>query len=95
MADKTTLLLPGKRLSVPKVLKRVVQITLAVGLTSLVALAVIAGNTMLTDKKAKMVKGFDQWLSFINRPDIMATMVLTAFVTVMLVYWQRDQERGR
>jgi len=39
--------------------------------------------------------GVDQWLAFINRPDIMATMVLTALVTVMLVYWQRDQERGR
>ncbi|MCH9807409.1 MAG: hypothetical protein K0U74_06740 [Alphaproteobacteria bacterium] len=95
MADKTTLVLPGKRLSVPKVLKRLLQITLAVGLTSLVALAVIAGNMMLTDKKAKIFKGIDQWLAFINRPDIMATMVLTAFVTVMLVYWQRDQERGR
>lgn len=95
MADKTTLVLPGKRLSVPKVLKRLLQVTLAVALTALVALAVIAGNTMLTDKKAKMFKGVDQWLSFINRPDILATMVLTAFVTVMLVYWQRDQERGR
>lgn len=95
MADKTTLVLPGKRFSVPKFLKRVVQITFAVTLTSLVALAVIAGNTMLTDKKAKLLKGVDQWLSFINRPDILATMVLTAFVTVMVVYWQRDQERGR
>lgn len=95
MTEKTTLVLPGKRLSVPKVFKRLVQITLAVSLTSLVALAVIAGNTMLTDKKAQMLKGFDQWMSFINRPDILATMVLTAFVTVMLVYWQRDQERSR
>jgi len=92
MADKTTLVLPGNRFSVPKVFKRVVQVALAVGLTSLVALGVIA---MLTDKKGRLFKGVDQWLAFINRPDIMATMVLTALVTVMLVYWQRDQERGR
>ena len=95
MADKTTLVLPGKKFSVPKFLKRIVQVTFAVALTALVALAVIAGNTMLTDKKARMMKGVDQWLSFIHRPDILATMVLTAFVTVMLVYWQRDMERGR
>ena len=95
MAEKTTLVMPGKRLSVPKPLKRLVQVVLAVSFTSLVALIVIAGNTMLTDKKAKMFKGFDQWLSFINRPDILATMVLTAIVTVLTVYWQRDHERGR
>ncbi|MBU1212451.1 MAG: hypothetical protein KJ587_14420 [Alphaproteobacteria bacterium] len=95
MADKTTLVLPGRKLSVPKFLKRIVQVTLAVALTALVALAVIAGNTMLTDRKGPILKGVDQWVSFIYRPDILATMVLTAFVTVMLVYWQRDMERGR
>ncbi len=35
------------------------------------------------------------WVTFINRTDILATMVLTALVTVLLVYWQRDQERGK
>ncbi|KUO57582.1 MAG: hypothetical protein APF80_05470 [Alphaproteobacteria bacterium BRH_c36] len=95
MADKTTLVLPGRKLSVPKFFKRILQVTFAVALTALVALAVIAGNTMLTDRKGQMLKGLDQWLSFIYRPDILATMVLTAFVTVMLVYWQRDMERGR
>lgn len=95
MADKTTLVLPGKKFSVPRFLKRIVQVTFAVALTALVSFAVIAGNTLLTDKKAQMLKGVDQWLSFIYRPDILATMVLTAFVTVMLVYWQRDMERGR
>jgi nicotinamide riboside transporter PnuC len=33
------------------------------------------------------------WLTFIRRPDILTTMVLTAFVTVLFVYWQRNQER--
>jgi hypothetical protein len=35
----------------------------------------------------------DVWLAFINRPDIQGTMVLTAIVTVLFVYWQRDSER--
>lgn len=95
MADKTTLVLPGRKLSVPKFFKRFVQVVLAVTLTSVVALAVIAGNTLLTDKKGRVFHGFDQWMSFIQRPDIQATMVLTALVTVLLVYWQRDQEKSR
>jgi len=33
------------------------------------------------------------WLAFIKRPDIQATIVLTAIVTVLFVYWQRDRER--
>lgn len=93
MADKTTLVLPGRKLSVPKLLKRLYQITAAVALTAGVALAVIAGNALLVSKKGKAFQGVDIWLGFINRPDILATMILTALVTVAFVYWQRDQER--
>jgi hypothetical protein len=35
------------------------------------------------------------WMAFIQRPDILATMVLTASVTVLFVYWQRDKEREK
>ena len=93
MVDKTTLVLPGKRLSVPKIFKRLVQVTVAVGLTAGVALILIAGNLLLVGKKGKSFQGVDIWLSFINRTDILATMILTALVTVLFVYWQRDQER--
>jgi hypothetical protein len=37
--------------------------------------------------------GINVWLAFIRRPDILTTMVLTAFVTVLFVYWQRERER--
>lgn len=93
MTDKTTLALPGKKLSVPKIIKRIVQIACAVALTAMVALAAIVGSSLLLGKKSKSLQGIDVWLSFINRTDILATMVLTAFVTVMFVYWQRDQEK--
>ena len=33
------------------------------------------------------------WLGFVRRPDMLAIMSLTALVTVLFVYWQRDQER--
>ncbi|MGI9426322.1 MAG: hypothetical protein ACR2PA_24300 [Hyphomicrobiaceae bacterium] len=93
MADKTTLVLPGKRLAVPKVFKRLLQVSFAVALTAGVALVLIAGNLLLVGKKGKSFQGVDIWLSFINRTDILATMILTALVTVLFVYWQRDQER--
>ena len=93
MVDKTTLVLPGRRFSVPKLLKRLLQVTVAVALTAGVALVLIAGNLLLIGKKGKSFQGVDIWLSFINRTDILATMILTALVTVLFVYWQRDQER--
>jgi hypothetical protein len=42
---------------------------------------------------SKSPQGWDLWLTFINRTDILATMVLTALVTVAFVYWQRGHER--
>jgi hypothetical protein len=92
MADKTILVLPGKRLSVPRLLKRTLQVAVAVGLTALVALAIVVGNGFLL-ARSKPLQVWDVWLAFINRTDILATMVLTAIVTVLFVYWQRDQER--
>lgn len=92
MSVKTTLVLPGKKLQVPRFFKRLIQIALAVALTAVVALAVVVGNGLLL-AKGKSFQGFDIWLAFINRTDILATMILTAIVTVLFVYWQRDQER--
>lgn len=92
MSVKTTLVLPGKKVSVPRFFKRLIQIASAVALTAFIVLAVIVGNGLFI-AKGKTFKGFDTWLAFIYRTDILATMVLTAVVTVLFVYWQRDQER--
>jgi hypothetical protein len=93
MADKTILVVPGaKKLSVPRVLKRSIQVAAAVALTAFVALAIVVGNGFLMPRGNPM-QGWQVWLGFINRTDILATMVLTAIVTVLFVYWQRDQER--
>lgn len=93
MADKTVLVVPGKKkLTVPRLLKRGVQVAAGVALTALVVLAIVVGNGFLMPR-GKPLQGWDVWLAFINRTDILATMVLTAIVTVLFVYWQRDQER--
>jgi hypothetical protein len=92
MSDKTILVVPGKRLSVPRVFKRTLQIAIAVALTAVVALLILVGNNLLVPR-GRLQQGWEIWLTFINRTDILATMVLTALVTVWFVYWQRDQER--
>ena len=94
MSDKTMLIVPGKRLSVSRLMKRAVQVAIAVGLTAAAALALVLGNGMLV-AKASTSRAVSIWLGFIERPDILATMVLTAAITVMFVYWQRDQERRK
>jgi hypothetical protein len=93
MVETTLLVVAGKRVSVPKLFKRVLQMAVGVGLSAGVILVVIVGNGLLVGKRASLQAGIDQWLAFIKRPDILATMVLTAVVTVLFVYWQRNQER--
>jgi ABC-type sulfate transport system permease subunit len=93
MVEKTLLALPGKKVSVPRVFKRVVQVALAAGLTAAVMLVVMLGNGLLTGRGASLQGGVAAWLAFIKRPDIYTTIVLTALVTVLFVYWQRDHER--
>jgi hypothetical protein len=94
MTDKTTLILPGKKLAMPRTMKRAVQVAFAVGLTAALVLGVVVMSNLLV-ARGRSADGLEIWLSFIKRTDILATMVLTALVTVCLVYWQRDQERGQ
>src|SRR5262245_16592238 len=93
MIEKTVLALPGKKVSVPRACKRALQVSLAAALTAGVMLVVMLGNGLLTGRGASLQGGINTWLIFIKRPDIYTTIILTAIVTVLLVYWQRDRER--
>jgi hypothetical protein len=92
MAETTQLVMAGKRMSVPRLFKRLAQIALSVAVTAAVFFVMIAGNGYLVGRTT-LRAGFNAWLAFIQRSDILATMVLTAVVTVLVMYWQRDQER--
>ncbi len=94
MSEKTILVVPGKKLTVPRLLKRGLQILTSVLLSAGVALAILIGSGLLVPR-GRLLQGWDVWVAFINRTDILATMVLTALVTVWFVYWQRDHERGK
>jgi hypothetical protein len=93
MVETTMLVVVGKKLSVPRIFKRTLQVAIAVGLTAAVILVVIVGNGLLVGRRTSLQAGVDVWLAFIRRPDILATMTLTGIVTVLFVYWQRNQER--
>lgn len=93
MSEKTMLVVPGKKFTVSRLVKRTLQTAAAVALTSGVALAILIGNGLLVPR-GRLLQGWDAWVAFIARTDILATMVLTALVTLWFVYWQRDHERG-
>jgi len=93
MADTTQLVMAGRKMQAPRVLKRLLQMTLSVATTATVLFVVIAGNRFLVGPQSSLYAGFNAWLTFVRRPEILTTMVLTAAVSVLLVYWQRDKER--
>ncbi len=93
MVETTILVVAGKKLPLPRFLKRVLQVGIAVALTAGVLFVVIVANGFLMGRGTTFQAGLNAWLTFIKRPDILTTMVLTAFVTVLFVYWQRNQER--
>lgn len=93
MIERTSLVMAGKKAMVPRLLKRALQIAATVTLTASVLLIVIVGNGFLVGKSPTFQSGLNVWLAFIRRPEILSTMILTAFVAVSFLYWQRNQER--
>lgn len=92
MTDRTMLAIGRSSFSVSRLTKRAVQALAATVLTALTSLLILMLNNVLTAKSGWQ-QGFDIWLAFIRRSDILGTIVLTAIVTVAFVYWQRAHER--
>jgi Mg/Co/Ni transporter MgtE len=91
--ETTILVVAGKKLKVPRVLKRTLQVAVSVGLTLLVVLVIQVGDGLLAGRANSFQTATAAWLGFVRRPDMLAIMTLTALVTVLFVYWQRDRER--
>ncbi len=81
MSDRTMIDVAGKSYSVPRPAKRALQVLTVTGLTALVSLCIVAGNALLTGKGGP-IQGFNVWYSYITRPDILASCVLTAVIAV-------------
>ncbi len=94
MSDRTMIDVAGKTVSVPRLAKRALQVLTAMGLTALLALVIIVANSMLTAKGGS-IAGFNTWLGFIQRPEIIGTMVLTSVVTIAYLFWDKPTGGGR
>ncbi len=92
MSDRTMLAIGRSNFSVSRLTKRAVQTLVATALTAAASLVILMLNNVLTAKSGWQ-QGFDVWLAFIRRSDILGTMLLTAIVTVAFVYWHREHER--
>jgi hypothetical protein len=93
MMETTGLVVVGRRFSVPRIFKRLLQIVVALCLSGAVLFVIMVGNGMLAGRQPSLQMGINLWLAFIKRPEIQLTAIITAVVTVMFVYWQRNQER--
>lgn len=72
--------------------KKLTDVAIAVGLTLAVVLVIVVSNGMLTSRSS-YVHGFQVWLAFIQRPDIIGTMALTALVTTGYLFWNQGHRR--
>lgn len=91
--ETTSLVFAGRRVSVPRLLKRSLQIVMTLVLSSFVLFVIMVANGMLSGKQPSFRAGMTAWLAFIQRPEIQLTAIITAAVSVMFIYWQRNQER--
>lgn len=92
MSDRTMLAIGRSSFSVSRLTKRAVQTVAATALTAVASFIILMLNNVLT-AKAGWQQGFDIWLAFIRRSDILGTMALTAIITILFIYWQRESER--
>lgn len=94
MSDRTQLAIGRNSLSVPRITKRALEVVMATSVTGLVALVILLLNNVLT-ARGGWFNGFEVWMAFIRRPDILGTIVLTAICTVGFLHWQRDGGGGK
>lgn len=72
--------------------KKIVDIAIAIGLTFGLVLLIVVTSSFLTARGGYM-HGFKLWLALVERPDIIGTAVLTALVTTGYAVWQQSKSR--
>ncbi|MBX9589119.1 MAG: hypothetical protein K2X43_07435 [Hyphomonadaceae bacterium] len=72
----------------PPAMRKAIDILTAIGLTAAVFFVIVVANSFLMTRGGYS-QGFKLWYSFILRPDILGTIVLTALVTMVYVFWKQ------
>jgi hypothetical protein len=73
----------------PPAMRKGVEVLIAIGLTAAVFFVIVVANSFLMSR-GNYAHGFNLWYSFILRPDILGTMVLTALVTTAYTFWKQS-----
>jgi uncharacterized membrane protein YjfL (UPF0719 family) len=95
MSDpKTMLVMPGAKFSVHRMVKRAAQVAMGVALSGVTIGSVMVINGLLSGK-ASLMQLIHYWLAYVQRPEILVTMIITALMTLLVVAWQRDKEGRR
>jgi hypothetical protein len=78
----------------PPMMRKALDVVIAIALTAAAVFVIVVANSFLMARGSSW-QGFNLWYSFIGRPDIFGTMVLTALVTMAYVFWQQGGGRPR
>jgi ABC-type sulfate transport system permease subunit len=78
----------------PPILKRLLDAAIAIGLTMALVLVMVVISNLLVARSNSWA-GFKLWYTFMSRPDILGTIILTALVSMGYVFWQQQGNRPR
>jgi hypothetical protein len=92
MSDRTMLAVGANKLSVPRLVKRTMQVAVATALTAAVLFVIVVTNGMLL-ARGGATQGFGLWLTLIGRSDVLPMIVLTSIVTIAYLTWERNREK--
>jgi hypothetical protein len=70
-------------------MRKAIDVLTAIGLTAAVFFVIVVTNSFLM-ARGSYTQGFNLWYTFILRPDILGTIVLTALVTMGYVFWKQS-----
>jgi hypothetical protein len=72
----------------PPVMQRVLDVLAAIALSAGAVFVIVVLNAFLMSRGGSLA-GFRTWYTFIGRPDILGTMVLTALISILYIFWQQ------
>ena len=71
----------------PPMMRKSLDVIIALALTAAAFFVIVVANAFLMSR-GNYSHGFNLWYSFILRPDILGTIVLTAVVSNAYVFWK-------
>jgi hypothetical protein len=71
----------------PPAMRKAMDVLSVIGLTAAVFFVIVVANSFLMSR-GNYSYGFNLWYTFIRRPDILGTIVLTAVVYNAFTFWK-------